>query len=145
MASGTFTLTAEFPKLTMRRLQRLLGHPDELYGGGVRGVLEETVGEMETRARARAPIGTTMALSRSIDSEIHNAPIPLWGKVTASASHGSFRYGWALQGSRKVAYHYAGTSKLTRRWFTGALAGQRRKLQQRLTRLASRLEQRWRR
>lgn len=131
----------------LRRVQRKLAG-DTLYRDDVRRILTETVIEVEGKARSRVPVGETGALASSIRHRVHAAPRPLWAKVVADAERSGFRYGWALQGSQSIPYrHRSGprSGKLTRFWFTGALRGIRKKLNERLRQAGQRIEDKWRR
>lgn len=146
MARSSFVMRMDIDRLRLRRIQRFLNNAAG-FGDELRAILDETSAEIEVKAHARAPIGETLQLSQSITRTIDPRPVPLWAKVTANATNGTFRYGWALEGSKAVIYRYRHgprTLRTTRKWFTGALGGARKRLEQRLDRLARRTERRWR-
>ena len=145
--AGQFSLTAEVDKLTLRRIQAKLSGRS-LYGQDLRRVLTETVEAGEIKVQSRAPLGRTFALWGSVDHAIDPRPMPLWAKVTANATRGRFRYGWALQASKTIVYRYrqgARQGRPTRRWFTGAKPAMKKALAVNLARMARRVESRWRR
>lgn len=135
----------EVDKLTLRRIQaKLTGR--SLYGDELRRVLTETVELGAVRVQSRAPVGRTHALHGSVDHTVDPQPFPLWAKITADASNRGFRYGWALQASKKIVYRYRGgprAGRPTRRWFTGARPWIRKRLAERVARMARRVESRW--
>lgn len=144
---GKFTASLTVDKLALRRLQHLLTGTN-LLGGDIRRVLTETIEEGEVKVFSRAPVGETHALAMSVASSVDPRPIPLWAKITADATNGGFRYGWALQGSKRLVYTYRHgprTGRKTRRWFTGAVPSMRKALKKRLQQTAHRIEGRWRR
>lgn len=144
---GSFTLTAGVERLALRRvLAKLSGR--SLLGPELRRVLKETAEEGEVRVQSRAPLGRTFALWGSVDHAIDPRPVPLWGKITADATNGGFRYGWALQGAKRIVYRYGQgprAGRPTRRWFTGVKPWLRKRLQTRVARMAGRIESKWRR
>lgn len=145
MATSKFTVTVEVDKLTLKRIQAKL-NPTTLVGADLTAALRETVADGVDRIRGRAPIGRTSVLASSVSGAIDHRSIPLWGKITADASRGGFRYGWALQASKRVRYHYrhgGKTGRLTRRWFTGVKPWLRKRLEARLRTATRRVESRW--
>lgn len=137
----------EVDKLSQRRLlAKLTG--GSLYGAELRRTLSTTIEEGAVRVQSRAPLGRTSTLWASVDHAMDPSPIPLWAKITADASNAGFRYGRALQASKRIRYRYRHgprTGRLTRRWFSGARPWIRKRLEQRLTQTAKRIESRWRR
>lgn len=120
---------------------------DKLYGNRWKIALRHATRVAEQAARDRAPVDSGR-LRASISSTMDPSPMPLYGKVTANATNGGYRYGWALQSSQKVRYRYrqgAFAGKLTRRWFTGALKGLRKQLAEVLRGMRNDIEAEWRR
>jgi hypothetical protein len=143
--AGQFTMTASVDKLTLRRIQAKLGGTT-LYGDALARALKDTVEAGEGRVRSRAPLGETHALWGSVSHAIDPRPVPLWAKVIADATRSGFRYGWALQASKKIVYRHrqgARAGRPTRRWFTGAKPWMKKRLEENLVKMARRVEMRW--
>lgn len=145
MASGKVNVNVYIPDLT--RLRRHLG--PTLYSAAWARYIRQGGQVLEAAAYKRVPVGETFNLASSITLSVDQSPFPTWAKVTASAvSEGGFRYGWALQNSKKVTYHYLHgprTGRKTRRWFSGAMGVSKKKLIALLRTAARDVEARWRR
>lgn len=145
MASGKVNVNVYIPDL--KRLQRKLG--STLYAAAWARYIRQGGQILETAAYRRVPVGETFNLASSITLSVDPSPFPTWAKVTASAvSEGGFRYGWALQNSRKVTYRYRHgpkTGRPTRRWFSGAMGVSKKKLIALLRTAARDVEAKWRR
>jgi len=131
-------------------LRRLEARLDGAYllRDGMRRLLRQAAEEGDRAVQSRVPIGGTYQLWMSIDHAVDPRPLPLWAKVTANATNRGFRYGWALQASKKIVYRYrAGTraGRPTRRWFSGARARVRKRLKEQVALLRRDIEAKWRR
>ncbi|HET6498156.1 MAG TPA: hypothetical protein VFH17_03775 [Coriobacteriia bacterium] len=117
-----------------------------LYANAWRRELTAVKDEFLTGVRRRAPHrfgGIDSAFLDKMDSR----PMPEWAYVSndATASDG-FRYGWALDASKKTEYHYASGPRKGRKtlgWFTDSFAATRKRLQQALDTVAQELLDKW--
>lgn len=150
---GTMVLSHE-----IEGLDKILGkfRGSRLYSKAWKHAMEQAALVVEVKAFERVPLGETTTLGMSIDHSVDPQPMPLWAKVTADATSVSaktgrpFRYGWALESSKKVAYRYRhgrSTGRKTRGWFRGALKSKatRREIVALLARAARSIEAEWRR
>lgn len=147
MASSTSLVEAKLDGKTLDRLLAKLSG-QALFAPDVRRILTETVEEGAARVQSRAPLGQTFALWGSVEHAVDPRPMPHWAKITADASNRGFRYGWALQASKRITYRYRHGTRIgrpTRRWFSGTRPWIKKRLRQRVAVLARRIEQRWRR
>ena len=145
MASGKVNVDVFIPHLGSMR--RKMGKT--LYAVAWSRYMREGGRVLEAAAEKRAPRGTSLSLSRSITLHVDPSPFPVWAKVTANAvSEGGFRYGWALQGSKKIPYTYRRGPRVgrkTRRWFSGAMGASKKKIVALLRDAARDIEAKWRR
>ena len=143
----------------------------KLYDNQWREIYGKLVDYVAGNAEERAP-KRTLKLASSVGKKLDPAPMPLWGKVTASAvSSRGFRYPFALEAGRRarsgkrtqtslfglrkrkitgklsdesyVTLHRAGTQKGTRKWFSGSMRGFRKKAKQLLDWAAREVEHNW--
>lgn len=147
MASSVkIRVKADFPGLT--RLIAKVGD-NALMAAPWREVIEEGARDLENRVRERVPTGETGVLASTVVRYVDPRPLPTVAMITADAvGNGGFRYGWALQASRRIAYiyrHGPRTGRPTRKWMTGAMRGFRKALNVKLRDAALKIEANWRR
>ena len=135
-------------KLSGANTRRVLKNlDDELYADAWRRALVKGTKKMFANARARAPRGETNQLLSNLEMSVDARKVPLWGKVDTHAERGGFRYGWALQGSKRIKYRNqsgARKGKLTKSWLSGALGGIRSEVNKDLDTAARQIEAKWR-
>ncbi len=102
---------------------------------------------VEIRLWDRVPLGETHHLADSLHTSMDFRPVPLWVRFSADATgRDGFRYGWALNSSKKRTYTYRYSRRIgqpTRKWFTGALSGARAKINKLVEAAAAEIERRW--
>lgn len=137
----------EVDKLTYNRIRAKFSG-DYLFGHDLRKVLTDVSDAGKAKAIQRVPVKT--GLTRSvITSEVDRGAMPTWTRVRLSGSpqRGDFRYPWALNASKRIAYRHRSGSrqgKKTYRWFHGAKPAMRNAMKKSLKWLAGRVESRWR-
>lgn len=97
------------------------------------------------KGQERAPRGTG-GLAGSLAKKMSNKPVPTWVKVRTNRSRKGFRYGYALNSSRRVAYHYRSgpyKGKRTYHWLTGIIDVIRGDVNRILAGVAREVEKRW--
>ncbi len=132
-------ITAENIEQILRRLE---GKP--LYAEPWQKALEKATLFVKRRAERLAPRDTGM-LAASITWRLDTAPVPRYGVVSTNRTNRGFRFPFALNASEKFHYRrgrYQG--RPTRRWFTRALTGARKKVQGLLVQAVREIEGRWR-
>lgn len=128
----------------LKELQKKL-RAEHLYAEPLRGALKEAGELVLEEAQRRAPVETGR-LRRQIKLTVSKAKVPKSAVVRANVTKRRFRYGWALNFSKKRPFRYRGTARRGARtfdWFGGArdrLAGRTRAI---LARAMTRIERQW--
>ena len=148
--AGKLTVALEMDQSTYRRVQSLI-RTNMNYAGEVRKILQESANYLEIKVKKNAPVRSG-ALVGSIYQTLDSSAIPLWATVrsdaeSTSAKGVSFRYGWALQASKKkFIYHYVSgrfTNFKTLNWWKKSRRGLAKKQEQWLSQMAGRIERKW--
>lgn len=158
MSASTFKTTVQIDGAQLRKLETK-STGARLYAREVRESIDETSAWVEGRAEVRAPEGKTHRLADSVARTLDPSPVPLYAKITAGAENDGFRYGMALQAAKFVRYragprvgdvaqyHYRNgrlAGRRTRGWFSGAMRGAKKRLEQALQMRLGRIEGKWR-
>lgn len=128
----------------LKPLQKKL-RAEPLYAEPLREALTEAGELVRDEAQRRAPVETGR-LRRQIKLTVSKARVPKSAIVRANVTKRRFRYGWALNFSKKRPYRYRGTvwrGQRTLDWFGGArdrLSGRTRAI---LARAMARIERQW--
>jgi hypothetical protein len=146
MSRLPLAVRAELPNLG--RIKRLC-RTNALLAGIWRDAMTDSAEFVEGRMRARVPTGTTRALESSVSYAVSAQPVPMLAIIAADATGANgFRYGWALQASKRIPYRYRGKfpGRKALRWASAALKSKasRAKINEILGRAARRIEGRWR-
>ncbi len=95
---------------------------DELLGRAFGDAMRQSIGTMYASLMKWVP-RESGALAASVHHEVQQARVPRWGRVFIQTmpTRNGFRYGGALEGSKKVKFRYRSgpqMGKLTRGWFS---------------------------
>ncbi len=95
---------------------------DEVLGRAFGDAMRASIASMYGSLMRWVPRGKG-ALAASIEHEVQQAPVPRWGRVfiRTMPTRRGFRYGGALEGSKKIRFRYSSgpqRGKLTRGWFS---------------------------
>ena len=95
-------------------------NPPALTGPAVELLVDAAAGRAHQVARDRAP-QRNGRLAGAITRQMSGAGLTRRGKITNDASNKGFRYGWALETSKRRVYRYRSsgpTGESTRGWFS---------------------------
>lgn len=101
----------------LKELRRALRR-EPLLEATWRDFLTDAVAVVEDEVTDAAPAASSGRLGKSIKGKVTGKAVARQGKVTANATRGGFRYGYALNASDR--YHHRGSGKSTRGWFDEA-------------------------
>ena len=128
----------------VRRILRKLNTTDPIYAEPWTDTLHEAA-DMVYREQQTGMPRASGGLAGSHKVTFQARPVPLWAKITANKSRGGVRYGFVLNwgAAGKKRFHYAGSGKSTKGWFTDPLDRLQSKLTGMLASAARKIEQVW--
>src|SRR5690242_12208417 len=90
------------------KLLRILDVNTILAQGDWRAGVTEATQYLFAVLQKRTPVGKEKSILKAERWEVQQVGVPRWGRVEIPnlPTRGSFRYGGALQGSKRIPYHY---------------------------------------
>jgi hypothetical protein len=130
----------------VRRILRKLNAADPPHAGPWTDALHQAADEVY-REQQRGMPRASGGLAGSHKKVFQARPVPLWAKITANKSRGGVRYGFVLNwgAAGRKRFHYAGTGKSTKGWFTDPMERLQSKINGLLEAAARKIEDVWNR